>query len=215
MTFRQQFITFDAVRFCKSAGIIPFTFYNGHLYFLFQQMDNPINNKQFGLNDFGGKQNYDSETTFEIASREFSEETSCLFYLKETKNDAYNILKHNDKLEYDENAIQLLNKYIQESNTWNLNKLKSTDKLMYVSSKETYISYFLYVPYVPAHDIPKAEDIHIPYNPRFIRTCKWFSYDEIMGMSEIFFHKRLQITKIQTRIYDYYHAGLFNSFIII
>ena len=103
---------FDAISKCPSAGIIPYTFYNGLLYFLFQRILNPTRKKDYGWNDFGGKKIDNNETTAETAAREFSEETSCLFYFKSmddyASEQSYNLLKDNESLYYDEETIQLL-----------------------------------------------------------------------------------------------------------
>nr|QZX42978.1 hydrolase [Mimivirus sp.] len=91
-----------------------------------------------------------------------------------------------------------------------------TDKIteyvlpIYVSSKETYISYFVKVKYIIENDLPKAEDIHINYEDRYLRDCQWFTLDEILNLCEKDFHKRLQITRIQQRITKYYEKGLFS-----
>ncbi|AGF85160.1 hydrolase [Moumouvirus goulette] len=204
---------YDAINNCKSAGIIPYTFHNGQLYFLLQRAKNPPRKKDSGWNDFGGKQINPNETTAQIASREFSEETSCLFYLAEKKDlkskEIYDLLKDNQKLNYDTNTIQLLKDIILLSQKYYCDKITEYVFPIYVSSKETYISYFVKVKYIPEQDIPKAEDIHINYEDRYLRDCKWLSLDDLMNLNEKDFHKRLQITRIQQRIMKYYDKGLF------
>lgn len=212
---------YDAINNCKSAGIIPYALYNNKIYFLFQRTNNPIRKKDSGWNDFGGKRNTIEETTVETASREFSEETSCLFYLKENdgpiasgnsyikSKDLYQLLKHNEALYYDEETINILRSLIPISQKYFVKKITEFVIPIHASSKETYISYFVKVEYIPSDDLPKAEDIHIEYEDRYMRTCKWFSYDEILDMDEKDFHKRLQITRIQQRIINYYEKGLF------
>ncbi|QGR54092.1 nudix hydrolase [Moumouvirus maliensis] len=205
---------YDAINNCKSAGIIPYTFHNGQLYFLFQRAKNPLRKKDSGWNDFGGKQINPNETTAQIASREFSEETSCLFYLAEKKDskskEFYDLLKDNQKLNYDIDTIQLLKDIILLSQKHYCDKITEYVLPIYVSSKETYISYFVKVKYIPEQDIPKAEDIHINYEDRYLRDCKWFSLDDVINLNEKDFHKRLQITRIQQRIMKYYEKGLFS-----
>ncbi|AGC02099.1 NUDIX hydrolase [Acanthamoeba polyphaga moumouvirus] len=204
---------YDAINNCKSAGIIPYTFHNGQLYFLFQKAKNPPRKKDSGWNDFGGKQINPNETTAQIASREFSEETSCLFYLADKKDlkskEMYDLFKDNQKLNYDMDTIQLLKDIILLSQKYYCDKITEYVFPIYVSSKETYISYFVKVKYIPEQDIPKAEDIHINYEDRYLRDCKWFSLNDIMNLNEKDFHKRLQITRIQQRIMKYYEKGLF------
>lgn len=219
---------YNAINNCKSAGIIPYTLHNNMVYFLFQKTINPIKRKDFGWNDFGGKRNILNENTAEAAAREFSEETSCLFYLQEktsnkTSNNStndnnmndkqykeiYKKLKHNDVLYYDEETINLLRKLIPESQKYYVDKITEFVVPIYASSKETYITYFVKVDYIPSDDIPRAEDIHIDYEERYMRNCRWFSYNEIVNLAEKEFHKRLQITRVQQRIINYYEKGLF------
>ena len=214
---------FDAVRNCKSAGIIPYSYDNGVLYFLLQRMLNPQRKKDVGWNDFGGKQQNSSETTAIIAAREFSEETSCLFYLKDKIDDQsnnnnnnsksiqlYDLLKNNDNLNYSKETITILKKLIEESQKYYSDKITEFVSPIFLSSKETYISYFVKVKYIPESDLPKAEDFHIPYEDTYLRECRWFSADDIMTMDEKNFHKRLQITRIQQRIFKYLEKNLFS-----
>ena len=207
------FKSYDAITNCKSAGIIPYSIYNGKLYFLLQQSVNPLRKKDYGWNDFGGKKIDPKENTSETAAREFSEETSCLFYLKEQNNDEskklYDILKDNQELYYDDETISNLKKLIPISQKYFADKITEYVLPIYVSSKETYISYFIRVEYIPEKDLPRAEDIHIPYEYRYIRMCKWFTFDELMNIDEKDFHKRLQITRIKQRINNYHDKGLF------
>lgn len=212
--FVTDFKPYDAVSNCKSAGIIPYSIHNDTAYFLLQQLINPQRKKDFGWNDFGGKKINPNETTAETASREFSEETSCLFYLKENNSEKnsklYNALKDNINLYYDQEIIGTLKNLIPESQKYYTDKITEFVLPIYISSKETYISYFVRVPYIPEKDLPRAEDIHIPYESRYLRNCQWFSFDEIMKLNEKDFHKRLQITRIQQRINNYYEKGLFS-----
>lgn len=204
-------IIFDPINNCKSAGVIPYTFYEGDLYFLLQCSNSPLKRKDVGWNDFGGKKCSNEETTVEIASREFNEETSCLFYLIEQsdKNDIYQLLKGNINLDYNEQTTSILLNTIPVAQKFFVDRITEYVIPIYISSKEIYVSFFVKVMYIPESDIPNAEDIHINYSERYLRTCKWFSYGEIMEMNEKDFHKRLQITKIQRRIEDYYHKNLF------
>lgn len=207
-----NYIYYDAMNKCKSAGIIPYTFHNNKLYFLLQHIDLPYRKKDIGWNDFGGKKN-NEETTAETAAREFSEETSCLFYLKENKSEEneyiYSILKNNLSLVYDMNAKNMLKSTIPLSQKFYYNKIIKFANPIYLSSKETYISYLIKVEYISQNDIPIAEDMHIDYEERYTRYCKWFTIEELLKLNETDFHKRLQITKIQKRIKKYYDKGLF------
>lgn len=224
---RQKFITFqdplhhkiklyNPMSNCKSAGVIPYTFHNGQLLFLFQSCDFPLNKKQMGWNDFGGKQLYDGESTFEVAAREFNEETSCLFYLSEMQDiitsasAMYEEFKHNDALQYDESSVEKLVQLFDEAQTYYANKITNYVLPIHISSKETYISYFVRVPYIEASDIPKAEDLHIYYETRYLRTCKWFSIQDIENLQDTDFHKRLQITHVRQRILKYHQKNIFS-----
>lgn len=208
-----NYIYYDAMNKCKSAGIIPYAFHNNKLYFLLQHINAPYRKKDIGWNDFGGKKNNEDETTAETAAREFSEETSCLFYLKENKSKEnehiYSILKNNLSLIYDVNAKNILKKIIPLSQKFYHDKIIKFANPIYLSSKETYISYLIKVEYISQDDIPIAEDIHIDYEERYTRYCKWFTLEELLKLNEKDFHKRLQITKIQKRIKKYYDKGLF------
>lgn len=204
---------YNPINNCKSAGIIPYTLIDNNVYFLLQCADNPIRKKDSGWNDFGGKRLDSIDGTAETAAREFSEETSCLFYFKyqntEEANINYNLLKNNTDLFYDADSIEILKKTIPLSQKFFTEKITEFVVPIYLSSKETYISYFVYVPYIPENDIPRAEDIHIPYEDRYLRRCKWFSYQELLMLDEKDFHKRLQITKIKQRISNYHKKSLF------
>lgn len=204
---------YDAITKCKSAGIIPYCIVDGQIYFLLQKTKYPTRKKDLGWNDFGGKKINPSETTMETAAREFSEETSCLFYLKENNlintTDIYQSLKDNDNLSYDVDVITQLKNLIPLSQKYYANKISQFVLPIYISSKETYISYFVKVDYIPETDLPKAEDLHIDYEVRYIRECKWFSLEDLLKISDKDFHKRLQITRIRQRIANYFTKGLF------
>lgn len=215
-----DFRPYDAINNCKSAGIIPYTIHNGELLFLLQRFVNLERKKYNGWNDFGGKRSNIAESTAETAAREFCEETSCLFYLTETSDSSspnseenkrlYDLFKDNPSLSYDQETIELLKKTIVESQKYFVDKITEYVSPIYISSKETYISYFVQVKYIPESDIPRAEDIHIPYTLRYMRECRWFTYNELINMKDIEFHKRLQITRIQQRISSYCAKGLFS-----
>lgn len=209
--FETEYKHYNAIENCKSAGVIPYSIHNGKILFLFQKELEPQRKKDSGLNDFGGKRVTDVETTAEAAAREFSEETSCLFYLVDTNDNsgAYDILKDNPDLVYDETAIDTLKRLIPLSQKYYHEKITEYASPIYISSKEIYISYFIRVPYIPDTDLPRAEDIHVPYDDRYIRECKWFTAEEVLQMNEKDFHKRLQITKIQKRIHNCCKKGLF------
>ena len=206
---------------CKSAGVIPYTIHKGELLFLFQRLIDPVRKKDSGWNDFGGKRIvsfneetgiYDVEETIRTAAREFSEETSCLFYIQDHGlKSEYEELRGRPLLDYSDQDVDLLKRLFEPSTAYHENKIRELVIPLYVSSKETYISYLLEVNYLPAEDLPRAEDIHIDYEERYIRTCQWFSFDELLSLPESSFHKRLQITRIQQRIRSYYAKGHFSD----
>lgn len=226
---------YNAILRSKGSGIIPYAIVNDIVYFLLQHADIPCKKKEFGWNDFGGKQNNPNESTYEVAAREFSEETSCLFYLKENSNpqndNLYGRLRNNDETRQNYSKIDesplwgdeqtIKNPTIDEQTITDLintiplaqhfysKRINEYMSPLYISSKETYISYLVRVEYIPAKDIPKSEDLHIPYTDRYTRICKWFTFNELMEFNNLQFHKRLQITKIKQRIKIYYERKLF------
>ena len=210
---RSNYRPYDAISNCKSAGVIPYTYHHGELHFLFQRSIKPTNKKNIGWNDFGGKRINNDETTADIAAREFCEETSCLFYLKEKLSPNsilnYELFKDNPDLSYDEQTVNILREKINEGKKYFSDKITEFVSPIHTSSKETYISYFVKVEYIPETDIPRAEDIHIDYDVRYLRECKWISVSELLGMNVNEFHKRLQITKLQRRIACYCNKDLF------
>ena len=205
---------YDPILNAKGAGIIPYSIVNGNIYFLLQHADVPCRKKEHGWNDFGGKRNGITlkdnpfvESTLETATREFSEETSCLFYFQETEqNDLYERIKTGDiSLE----TMEDITRMIPLSQAYFVNKIQAYDQKIFLSAKETYITYFLRVNYIPSSDIPKSEDLHIPYIERYTRVCKWFSYQELMKLNPQNFHKRLQITKNKQSIKYFYERRMF------
>lgn len=205
---------YDPILNCKSAGIIPYTMHDGKLKFLFQKLITPINKKMLGWNDFGGKRSKSDFSTIEAATREFSEETSCLFYLAENESPQnkkkYNLLKENIDLTYSDETIIILKDLIPISQKYYASKINEYPIPIHASSKEVYITYFIKVPYIPENEIPRAEDIHVSYQERYIRECKWVEYQEIINSENNFFHKRLQITGIKQQIINCYDKKLFN-----
>lgn len=207
----KNFKPYNPILKAMGSGIIPYTIINDQIYFLLQKLISPIKRKDSGWVDFGGKKDA-NESTITTATREFSEETSCLFYLKEQSDEKsvelYKKLKDNPTLTYDTETIKELINLIPIAEKYYFDKINAYVDPVYVSSKETYISYLIKVNYIPIMDIPRAEDIHIPYEERYIRKCKWFSLGELYLLEERFLHKRLQITKVKNRIQNYYNKGL-------
>ncbi len=105
-------------------------------------------------------------------------------------------MKNDKTLTYESSTISILKELIPDSQKYYSDKITQYVLPIYASSKEIYISYFVKVPYIDHIDIPIAEDIHINYEIRYIRECKWFTIDDIINLEETDFHKRLQITRI-------------------
>ena len=217
----KKYAEYNPILNCKSAGVIPYTIIDSDICFLFQTTDFPNKKKESGWNDFGGKRSDLTETTTMVAAREFCEETSCLFYIREKMSEnntereyesIYDKFKSNYNIDNEqaEDSANLLPENILNGTIYYNNKINLDEKLLYTSSKETYISYFLKVPYIPTEDIPSSEDMHIKYNFRYTRKCKWFRSWEILKMTENDFHKRLRLTKIRDRIETYLNKKLFN-----
>ncbi len=198
---------------CKSAGIIPYTLLDGNIYFLLQKANHPNKYKDNGWDDFGGKQLFAEESPIHTAAREFSEETSCLFFLKELYGnnqeyrDKYMLLKNNGTLHNSHEINSVIIDLIPKSTEFYVKKISSSP--LYISSKEIYISYLVKVPYVPDTDLPIAEDMHINYDIRYLRKCRWFSISDITTIDQKYLHKRLQIMKPQYRIKAYYDKNKF------
>lgn len=210
----RPFIHYDILKHAKGAGVIPYTFIDGILHFLFQRSTFPLNPKNQGWNDFGGKKDGDDGDAIDIAAREFTEETNCLFYLRENLSiegnaKLFELLQHRDDMTYSDNAVVSLKKLLPIAKTYYNIKLRNQNQELKLKIKETYASYFIYVPYIEANIIPKAEDLHVDYDVRYMRECKWISFTELLEINDDEFHKRLQIVKIKARIQDLFNRNLF------
>ena len=196
----------------KGAGIIPYTFKDNKLLFLFQQYIYP---KEGKYTDFGGKkEDYESEA-IEIATREFCEETACLFYFREVNNfEKYNyykqksLIKTVDSMESYIHHLDLAKQYYYDLLKTRLSK----NPFLKTYIKNTYIIFFLYVPHIDTSDLSKYEDINQNYEVNFERKCEWLSYDEIIKLENNDFHKRLQILNIINRIQILYEKDIFYKF---
>lgn len=185
----------DAILTCKSSGIIPYTFLDGKLLFLLQKQITRGKTRNYGWNDFGGKKNNSNESLYETACREFSEETNCLFYLKSNDNPDYNDFTSNNNDEYTDFKTKMLRLYIGESIEYFKNRLNNK---MSAYSNDTYITFFMRVEYINENEFPESEDMHIKYQDRYKRICKWFCCEEILNLDDL--HKRLQIVNIKSKI---------------
>jgi len=213
----RKFIRYDVLNNAQGAGIIPYTCLNGELLFLFQKTVFPDTAKNRGWNDFGGKRDDAIDRNAkEIACREFSEETSCLFYLKEhpneTNNKLYTELLHNKDMYYSPETLDKLKDTFVMSRDYYIDKLNCYELNFNLHIKEIYVSYFLYVPFISDDSFPRSEDIHLDYEYRYIRQCKWISLNDILTLDETEFHKRLQIMKIKNKIQDLWDQNFFNDY---
>lgn len=187
----------------KSSGIIPWCIHNGEKKFLFQRISNNENIK--GWLDFGGKCDK-NEDILKTAAREFSEETSGMFYLfsKDFQimypdaNPKYIYHKYlaNHKSLNKKRQLKLL-KLINESTEYFYDKLL-LNKLVYSYSSVRYICYYVQVEYIQPSKLLESEDIHVYYKHRYIRQSKWFTIKEIKDSHKHDFHKRLQFTNMHT-----------------
>lgn len=194
----------------KGSGIIPYCLKDSELLFLLQKEERGAGGgkKNAGWNDFGGKRIMDKELPHNTAAREFAEETSCLFYLRnkldtdattEDRSDTellFSQLKDNPSLIYDKKALKSLVDLIPVASKMYEEKIASDPTYICVNSNHAYSTYFIEVPYVPAEELPRAEDIHIPYKNRYIRSCKWFTMAELNGLARNHLHKRLHLARI-------------------
>jgi 8-oxo-dGTP pyrophosphatase MutT (NUDIX family) len=191
----------------RSAGVIPYTYIDGVLHFLLQKEDVPHMKKAKGWNDFGGKPEKTDKNSMETAVREFNEETGCLFYLKETDNILYNQLKQDnyDAKNKDHNKMvaDTIVSIMKDAKTYYYNKLSATQPL-FINNKTTYVSYFLPVEYIPTDELPKAEDMHVDYETRYWRTCRWFNYQEIINMDDRIMHSRIRVSPIKNKLMYYF-----------
>jgi hypothetical protein len=210
---RSKFVKYDVLNNAQGAGIIPYTYRDDELMFLFQKTIFPDTTKNRGWNDFGGKRDdkldVDSKQT---ACREFSEETSCLFYLKEhnnTDNDLlYAEISKSDTFKPE--SLDALRDNFTPSRDYYLDRINTYDSDKFnLHIKEIYVSYFCWVPWIHQDDFPEHEDIHMYYEYRYVRECRWLTIDEVLALDDGEFHKRLQIMKIKNKIQDLWEQKLF------
>jgi hypothetical protein len=197
---------------CKGGGVIPYTIYQGRLLFLLQKTIDPVTTKNMGWCDFGGKKNEEDLNSIYIACREFMEETSCLFYLKlkgRENDEIYQKLKDNPDFYYTKQTINELKKLIDEAKVHYRIALNDYDRLR-LQVKDVYVSYLVKVDYIDALDFPRCEDVFMNYEDKYIRQCRWFTYDELQGLETKDFHKRIQIMHIKERIEQFYKNNVFD-----
>lgn len=203
---------YDPVANAVSSGVIPYCIHDKEVYLLLQNRTYPSIKKDLGWNDFGGKREF-NETTAETSAREFNEEINCLFYLKEKmiENPRYEKIYHElkgiDKT-YSPERAEMIQNLLPEARNYYSEIINKYHLNTYVSCKEKYISYLVRVEYIPEFDLPLSEDMHIEYEDRYFRDCRWFKMKELSNLKEDDFHKRLQITKAKPRIEEMYYNGL-------
>lgn len=210
-----RFNNYNAIKNAKGAGIIPYTIHNGKVLFLFQKCTYPVTNKNQGWNDFGGKKDIETDgDSIDVACREFSEETSCLFFIKQSKEYEYlyDEIKYTKDKKYDIYK-DIITKLIDISKNHYVNILRNNlcSYPMEISVKDTYITFPLKVDYIDANDIPEMEDAHLDYDVRYLRKCEWIPYEELIKMEPSCFHKRLQILHIIKKIKKFHDDNLLEN----
>jgi hypothetical protein len=211
----------------KAAGVIPFTIINNELYFLFQRTVRPQTSKNIGWNDFGGKKEQSYEDSLDIAARELSEETSCLFYLsdiitnkiepninlnytKKQYSELFENLKDNANNYYSQNTIDDLKNIIPLATQHYITKL-SNDMINF-KIKDIYMTYLMYVNYIPAEYLPKSEDVHVNYSERYIRECKWIKYSDLLNIVDDDFHRRIKVMHLKNKIKTLHDKKFFHKY---
>lgn len=191
----------------KGAGIIPYCIKDNDIYFLLQRYTNPKRKNDVGWNDFGGKRDYETEMSHEIAAREFSEETSCMFYLSAIGDlDTINRIKSSTGREELVDDIKTL---ISESTNYFADLIETNP--IYIYNKDIYMIYFVNVAYADINDIPECEDIHINYHVRYRRECKWFTIKELLDGGDSILHRRLRILGMNRRLRRYHDENRFKT----
>lgn len=191
-----------------SSGVLPYCYHNGEILFLMQRMkyDNISN---CGWNDFGGKKN-GNENIIEGASREFCEETSCLFFINKFMKDI-NLVNISDELKNpNKNLKKFINSLINRAKKYYSKNI--INQCMYINSRDRYFTFLLKVDYIDAELIPDYEDVHVYNNDnKYERECKWFSYNELMEMENEKFHKRFYVPKFKFLISNYYEKSILSK----
>jgi hypothetical protein len=115
--------------------------------------------------------------------------------------------------EYSPQQVELLNSVIPANTQFFAERLNigaNYKQPLYASHKDVYVTFLMKVKYVPVEDIPTSEDLHVYYEERFVRECKWFTFTELMQLGRSDLHRRLQITPLHDRIMYYYKESLLN-----
>jgi hypothetical protein len=100
-----------------------------------------------------------------------------------------------DNLEH----LQLMELIDDSSNHYKQLLMQRLD--MYFKSKNGYICYFVPIEYIDPSLLFPSEDIHIAYDSRYIRECKWFTYEELRNLGNNK-HKRLVYTNMNMILDD-------------
>lgn len=191
-------------QYSKGAGIIPYTYDGDKIKFLFQRYTHPNNTKNLGWNDFGGKKEGGDFDSIETAVREFSEETTCMFFLNDYNRDAYNMIRdYNEEKSTSEEKrkmMNIINGFINLTRTEYEKKMRCIENIPCLYSRDTYTCYFMPVKYINSADFPSGEDLHVYYDDRYQREFKWMTCDELSSLGDRDFHKRLQVLKIKDKI---------------
>jgi 8-oxo-dGTP pyrophosphatase MutT (NUDIX family) len=167
----------------RAAGVIPYCYHNGTLWFLLQRVINTTETRYCGWSDFGGKKD-PGETICQTAAREFCEETSCLIYLNEMV----------DNPEF--KSIMNTKDILQQAQSWFQARINQ-HPIRAVT--HNYVCYFVLVKYFDACLLPERQDTH--ENAYLcLRECKWFTFRDILRMNPEDYHGRIRQMQIKDAI---------------
>jgi hypothetical protein len=192
-------ISSDTIRtLAKSAGVVPYSYIGNKLYFLFQithppKSDTKSRNKIGVLCDFGGKRDPTDRDIVMTASREFSEETSCLFFRKKYEHDDLKAL-----ITASTDHFSALFKNMCKEHPY-----------FELYNDISYVVYLYKVDYIPADMFPDKEDEYMNYDVHYKRECVWISYDDLIKLPYYKIHRRLNAVKLIPKLKCMYENDLF------
>lgn len=182
---------------------MPFSIINGRPYFLIQLADFVYDKNGFrrkpkcnGYAEFGGKRDKGDRDILETAAREFMEETAAMPYLWEIGSSEYfgNLFED----EYQDLHFlpevtdrHLLTSQIKDGTEYYYQRLLNSPT-MYINNQDSYVVFFLEIPYLPSSHLPLHEDMHIEYEDRYQRICKWVDLKTLNNLPVASLHIRLR-----------------------
>lgn len=172
----------------RGAGIIPYTFHDNKLKFLFQKYLTKTKSRDRKWKDFGGSSE-PNEDPLMTAVREFVEETNAIFYIVSHATiypELYKIVTSKvwirgiGEWSLPDNKFD---PYIEEIKKIIPIAIDYYYELLYSSTiysfiERSYATFFLYVPYT--NRISPFEDLHINYLLRYKRRHKWVVLKELL-----------------------------------